>query len=60
MQRIQAADLSIPIILSADGHVMDGMHRVAKAWLLGLTEIQAVQFPQDPEPDQRVQTTPGT
>jgi hypothetical protein len=22
---------------------MDGMHRVAKAWLLGLTEIHAVQ-----------------
>ena len=60
IQRIQAADLSIPIILSADGHVMDGMHRVAKAWLLGLTEIQAVQFTQDPEPDQIVEPTPGT
>jgi hypothetical protein len=33
---------------------MDGMHRVAKAWLLGLTAIQAVQFPHDPEPDQMV------
>lgn len=52
--RIQEADLSAPIILSADGHVMDGMHRVAKAWLLGLTEIHAVQFPHDPEPDQRL------
>jgi hypothetical protein len=52
VKRIQAADLSSPIILSADGHVMDGMHRVAKAWLLGLTSIQAVQFAHDPEPDQ--------
>jgi hypothetical protein len=60
VQRIQAADLSIPIILSADGHVMDGMHRVAKAWLLGHTEIQAVQFSQDPEPDQILETNPGT
>ena len=60
VQRIQAADLSVPIILSADGHVMDGMHRVAKAWLLGHTEIHAVQFLQDPEPDQIVETTPGT
>jgi hypothetical protein len=33
---------------------MDGMHRVAKAWLLGLSTIQAVQFVQDPEPDQIV------
>lgn len=53
VRRIQEADLSAPIILSADGHVMDGMHRVAKAWLLGLTAIPAVQFPDDPEPDQR-------
>jgi hypothetical protein len=60
MQRIQEADLSIPIILSADGHVMDGMHRVAKAWLLGLTEIRAVQFLHDPEPNQIVETTPGS
>jgi hypothetical protein len=60
LQRIQAADLSIPIILSADGHVMDGMHRVAKAWLLGHTDIQVVQFQDDPEPDQIVNTVPGT
>jgi hypothetical protein len=42
VQRIQEADPSLPIILSADGHVMDGMHRVAKAWLLGRTEIHVV------------------
>ena len=45
------ADLSFPIILSAEGRVMDGMHRVAKAVLLGHTTIEAVQFTQDPEPD---------
>jgi hypothetical protein len=60
LQRIQEANLSSPIILSADGHVMDGMHRVAKAWLLGLTEIQAVQFLQDPEPDQILAQQEGT
>jgi hypothetical protein len=60
VQRIQAADLSVPIMLSADGHVMDGIHRVATAWLLGHMEIHAVQFPQDPEPDQIVGITPGT
>ena len=58
VRRIQEADLSVPIILSADGHVMDGMHRVAKAWLLGLTEIHAVQFQHDPEPDQILTATP--
>jgi len=30
---------------------MDGRHRVAKAALLGQTEITAVQFDDDPEPD---------
>ena len=48
---IEAADLSYPIILSADGSVMDGMHRVAKAVLLGRATIEAVQFTVDPEPD---------
>lgn len=50
-QRIWDADLTYPIILSANGGLMDGGHRVAKAWLLGSTEIQAVQFVVDPEPD---------
>jgi len=48
---IRAADLSFPIILSATGAVMDGMHRVAKAALRGDREITAVQFHEDPEPD---------
>ncbi|MGH6692685.1 MAG: hypothetical protein ACREF4_18610 [Gammaproteobacteria bacterium] len=48
---IYAADLSFPIILSATGAVMDGMHRFAKAMLGGETEITAVQFHEDPEPD---------
>lgn len=51
-KRIYEADLSRPIILSASGMMMDGMHRVAKAWLLGMQEIQAVQFSADPDPDQ--------
>jgi hypothetical protein len=45
------ADLSFPIILSSTGAVMDGMHRVAKALRQGRTEIEAVQFDEDPEPD---------
>ncbi|MGB9181391.1 MAG: hypothetical protein WCB68_19325 [Pyrinomonadaceae bacterium] len=51
-KRIYEADLSHPIILSAEGYLMDGGHRIAKAWLLGLKEIQAVQFEVDPEPDE--------
>ena len=48
---IQETDLRYPIILSADGRVMDGMHRVAKAFMQGLKTISAVQFTEDPPPD---------
>jgi hypothetical protein len=48
---IEEADLSFPIILSATGAVMDGMHRVARAVLHGRHDIEAVQFAEDPEPD---------
>ena len=48
---IQETDLSYPIILSADGRVMDGMHRVAKAYIKGQEMIEAVRFRVDPEPD---------
>ena len=44
-------DLTFPVILSSDGRVMDGMHRVCKALLQGLAEIKAVRFDRDPEPD---------
>jgi hypothetical protein len=45
------ADLSFPIILAADGAVMDGRHRLAKALRNNLTGIDAVQFDVDPPPD---------
>jgi hypothetical protein len=48
---IEEADLSYPIILSASGRVMDGMHRVTKAALQGRRAIEAVQFAEEPAPD---------
>jgi hypothetical protein len=50
-RRILDADLRYPIILSAEGYLMDGGHRIAKAYLLQHTTVSAVQFPCDPEPD---------
>jgi hypothetical protein len=44
-------DLSYPVILAADGSVMDGMHRVARALLDGVASVPAVRFVQDPLPD---------
>ncbi|KAB0623801.1 hypothetical protein F7P75_13670 [Acinetobacter gandensis] len=51
MQLVNAADLSYPIILCAEGRVMDGMHRIAKAILGHQTHILAVQFEHTPKPN---------
>ena len=48
---IREADLRYPIILGADGRVMDGMHRVAKALIHNASSLPAKRFVQDPEPD---------
>src|SRR6266536_3431146 len=53
VKRISDVDLAYPIILSAEGEVMDGLHRLTKAWMLGVETIRAVRFPVTPEPDER-------
>lgn len=50
---LQETDLAYPIILSVDGRVMDGMHRIVKAIMEGRETIAAVQFEEQPEPDFR-------
>jgi hypothetical protein len=48
---ILAADLGIPIILAADGQVLDGMHRIARAILAGHDTVLAQRLAADPDPD---------
>lgn len=48
---VRECDLSFPIILDQSGRVMDGMHRVCKAILEERSEVLAVQFVTDPDPD---------
>ena len=50
---IAGVDMSWPVILSHDGLVMDGMHRVARALLDGATTVRAVQFDGPIQPDHR-------
>ncbi|MEM9069806.1 MAG: hypothetical protein AAGE52_14935 [Myxococcota bacterium] len=52
MDRIERADLTFPILLSAEGFVMDGVHRICKAHRLGRVTLPATQFCEDPPPDQ--------
>ncbi len=54
---IFAADLTYPIILSPTGDVLDGMHRICKAFLEGIEEADAVQLSEMPAPRGRVLPT---
>ncbi len=48
---IKECNLDYPILLHSDGRVMDGMHRVCKAHLLGRTSIRARRFVSTPPHD---------
>ncbi len=50
-KQIYEADISYPIILCPEGRVMDGMHRVCKAFLEAHVTISAVRFSELHEPD---------
>ncbi len=51
-KKINNASLKYPIILNADGSLMDGGHRLCKAILEGYKTIKAVQFTSTPKPDE--------
>lgn len=44
-------NLEYPIILAADSSIMDGMHRLCKAYLNGQESIRSVKFDTTPAPD---------
>jgi hypothetical protein len=50
-QRILEADTELPVILSSDGHVLDGMHRISRALLDGRSTVPAQRLVNDPDPD---------
>ena len=51
IQRAIEADLTYPIILAADGKIMDGSHRLIGASIKGINKVAVVQFQTDPAPD---------
>jgi hypothetical protein len=51
LARIEAADLHQPIIVSASGLVMDGVHRICRALREGRETVPAVRFEVTPPPD---------
>ncbi len=51
MKLVNEASLDYPIMLCSEGRIIDGMHRVAKAYLAGHTYIKAIQFEEPLTPD---------
>ncbi|MEL7131802.1 MAG: hypothetical protein AAGK77_05260 [Pseudomonadota bacterium] len=51
MQLVQSADRSYPILLDAEGRLMDGMHRIVQALLASDTTVNAIRLPKTPPPD---------
>ena len=49
MKRVINTDLSYPILLTPDGSICDGVHRVTKATYLGKTTIKAKRFKNMPQ-----------
>lgn len=50
-RRMQETDVVFPIILSAEGRIMDGAHRLARAVCLGEVTVMVVQFDVTPPAD---------
>lgn len=51
MKLVNEASLDYPIILCAEGRLMDGMHRIIKALLLNQKSIYAIQLEAPLAPD---------
>ncbi len=51
MSLVRSADTRFPIIVCADGRLMDGMHRIVRALLDGEDAVLAKRFEITPQPD---------
>lgn len=50
IKRVKEADISFPIIISPDGDVMDGYHRIVRCHMMEYDTIPAVRLTEWPEP----------
>ena len=51
LKLVEAADTAYPILLDAEGRLMDGMHRAVMRLAQGHTDIWALQLHSTPAPD---------
>lgn len=51
VKRVLNANMDYPVILDAEGFIMDGWHRITKALVEGRATIRAVRFDETPPCD---------
>ncbi|MEG0445422.1 MAG: hypothetical protein RR687_01410 [Comamonas sp.] len=51
LKLVEAADTQYPILLDAEGRLMDGMHRCVKRLSQGHSHVLALRCPDTPAPD---------
>lgn len=51
IKRCQDCELDIPVTLSPEGKVLDGWHRIIKAWTYGMEQLPARKLTSMPKPD---------
>lgn len=54
VKRVQECELKYPILLSPDGRIMDGVHRICKALIEG-KQVRYVRFEKLPSPDGQIE-----
>lgn len=59
VKRAEKTDSSFRVIVSKEGYVLDGWHRILKALLAGRRYIKAVRFKENPEPSNFVGDSKG-
>lgn len=55
MKRVESADMSFPVVLSPDGVIIDGRHRLCKALMNGDKTLLVVQLETMPTPIKEVE-----
>ena len=55
MRRIMRAELDYPVMLDANGGVLDGIHRIAKCVIEDIPVVKCVQFSEGPVPDWQIE-----
>ena len=55
-KRVNDTDLKYPVLQDNEGSIINGWHRIAKAWMKGETTVKARRFVEMPAHDRIIET----